>query len=276
MAQGGRAARREELEARARECGYQSLEHLIRATAAWPAADVVALVKREPEQLTERFTRHWREVFNVTGARRGGQARAALDTKARECGYKNLEQLIRRTAAWPIAEVAALTGKTDSWVEHWRSAFSVTSTRHAAQAARRARTQTAGLKSLAAGEQPVGPDGKLRCRVCGVWRDLLDQHALRAHGLTVLEYRRRFGLANTVLLCNEAVWQGRDTDGWRPRYDRRAQAHGYIDAADVLARCTDEQAAAVLEVTVRTIKARRATPAPRAATGASRAPRQSG
>jgi hypothetical protein len=258
-----RARLRERLEARARECGYKDLEQLICKTAAWPAADVAALVGDK----TVRFTRHWRAVFGVQGARRGGHARAALEARARECGYEGLEQLIRKTAAWPIAEVTTLTGKAKTWVEHWRATFGVTGTQRATQAERRTRMQTAGLEVLAAGDQPVRADGKLRCRVCGAWRDMLDQHVLRAHRLTVIEYRARFGLASTVLLSNETVWQGRDTDGWWHRYDRKAQAHGYADAEETLARCTDEQAATILGVTARTIKARRAVLARRASAG---------
>jgi predicted transcriptional regulator len=128
---------------------------------------------------------------------RAAAVRAELDQRAKACGYRDLETLIRATAHLRIAEVSALLGKTGNWATHWSRAFGVDKqAREQARAQRR--TDPAGHLGL--GEQPAHADGRLLCRLCGTWQQQLPRHMRDAHGLTPEQYRNRFAIAPTTRL----------------------------------------------------------------------------
>lgn len=189
---------------------------------------------------------------------RGDAARQKLEAAARRLGYRDLRDLLSRTAAQPAEQVADLLGSGGTGtVRHWRAKLGISGKVVAERVASRRRGQQSGLDDLADGEQPIRLDGKLRCRVCGLWRDRLDQHALRSHRLSILQYRARFGLPATVTLANPRPWQDRDSDPWRRRHEQSATQAGFATIGDLLAACADDRAAKLLGVTTRTVAALR-------------------
>ena len=244
------------------------LEHAEWITGRWEDNPASRRPRRRLYTLTPKGRS---ETLRLLPAERRPQTRPAdiradLDARARAAGYEDFEQLIRSTADWPIGKVSALVGHSGYWAQSWRAKFGVSSSVVASRVARREQKQREGLDQLPPGVQPVRePDGALRCRVCGVWRDLLNQHVARTHKLTVLQYRQRFGLdgddrresteaAGIETLVNAAAEQRRLAASWPRRYQQRAQDSGFAGLAEVLAGCDDDRAAAVLGVTVKVVR----------------------
>ncbi|GIF01627.1 hypothetical protein [Paractinoplanes rishiriensis] len=178
------AAARAALDARARDAGHADLPALLTATAHLTARVVGDLLG-----ISTDMVKHWRTVHQIgSGAR--AAARAHLDAKARDAGYRDLETLIRATTHLPCPAVSALLGRTGQWARHWRNVYA-TPNPHPADPHRPPAGGHDGLDQLPARVQPRRPGGTLQCRLCTTWQPALGVHLHAAHGLTAAAYRER-------------------------------------------------------------------------------------